>query len=117
MFSQKMSQEVTRVLLHLVFFSVLGFSLYLADNVTWAYLLVAILKALMAVLFAWLFFLMLTDSIIKSIMSTVEDLQEDRKKGGLLFHFIKPADNELIPKKTKEKKAKKPKKAKKKDNK
>jgi len=90
-----------------VLFAVLGFSLYLADNVTWEYLIITIFKALVAVLFAWLFFLMLSDSIIKSIMSSVDDLQEERKMGGLLYHFIKPADNELIPKTKKSKKTKK----------
>ena len=110
MFAQKMTKEITKTLLKWVFLVVLGFSLYLSDDVTWPNLIASLLKALIAVIFAWLFFLMLTDSIIKSIMASVEDLQEERKKGGLLYHFIKPADNEILPKDKESKKRKKTKK-------
>ena len=67
----------------------------------------------MAVILAWLFFLILSDTLIKSIMASVGDMQKKREEGGLLYHFIKPADNEIVPKPPKEKPKKSKKKSKK----
>ncbi len=107
---EKISRELTRTLLYMVFFTVLGFSLFLAPHISWDQILIAIFKALISVVFAWFFFLMIADSLVKSISATVADLQEERKKGGLLYHFIKPADNEVIFEPKKSKKSKKSKK-------
>lgn len=96
--TQSMSHKITRILLGAVFFVVLIFSIYLPSEVTWNVLLFALFKAAVAVIFTWLFFLILSDTLLKSIIASVEHMQEKRKEGGLLYHFIKPADNEIIPK-------------------
>ena len=93
---QAISRNITRVLLYGIFLTVTSFSVYLADDVTWKVLLFALFKGILAVIFSWLFLLILSDAIVKSIISSVADSQHRRKEGGLLYHFIKPADNEGI---------------------
>jgi hypothetical protein len=109
MHSKIMSHKITHTLLGAVFFLVSTLSLYLSTELTWEALLFALFKGIIAIVFAWLFFLILSDTILKSIMTTMSGMSDMRKEGGLIYHLIKPAENEIIPerKKVAKKRAKK----------
>jgi hypothetical protein len=94
--SHEIARMITRVLLNAVFFIVVGFSLFLADDITWGALMFAITKGVMALFFSWLFFLILSDTIVKSIISNVAQKHELRREGGLIYHFVDPLENEVI---------------------
>ena len=98
--SKVISKVITKILLQVVFLMVFGFSLYLSNDLSWENFVFSLFKGIIAVIFSWLFFLILSDTIVKSLMLSVSELQEKRKDGGLIYHFIRPAENEVREKKS-----------------
>jgi uncharacterized membrane protein len=94
----KICQNIIKFLLPVIFLTVTFFSLYLAPALTWNAMVFAAFKGIIATFFAWLFYLIVLDAIIKSIMSSFSGMSEKRREGGLIYHFIKAADNEIIEK-------------------
>lgn len=104
---QKICQHIIKSLLPVIFLLVTFFSLYLGAGLTWDTLVFAVFKGIMATIFAWLFYLIVLDAIVKSIMASFSGMSEKRREGGLIYHFIKAADNEILEKSRGKKPAKK----------
>jgi hypothetical protein len=106
-----LAKTITRTLVPALFLSVLGFSLLLAPEITWAQIGFAFAKGALAAIFGGIFLLILSDTMVKSIASSVTEARASRKDGGFLFHFIKPEPGEILddepepPKKAKKKEA------------
>ncbi|MBF0431604.1 MAG: hypothetical protein HQK83_10015 [Fibrobacteria bacterium] len=105
--AQNITRNLSKIIIHSIVLTVIGFSLYLTDEISLNAIIFILFKGLIAYIFFWIIFLILTDSLVKSMMISVADLQEKRKDGGLLYHLIKPADNEIIVKEIKKMRKKK----------
>ena len=94
--TEKITSSITHALLVIVFFTVVGFSLFLAEELSWTHLAVAFIKGCIAVGLAWIFFYILLDALVKSVITSALASQAKRFNGGLLFHFIKPEAQEIF---------------------
>jgi hypothetical protein len=89
------AKAITRAVLVMLFLAVVGFSLLLAPELTWAHIGFALLKGALTVLFGAVFLLILTDTMVKSIAASAVEAHASRREGGFLYHFLKPDPGEL----------------------
>ena len=89
------SKIINRFLVVAVFGVVLFLSLYLSDHLTWRAIAFSFFKASVSALVAWLFFLLLSETLLKSIVTLLEDKPGLREQGGLLYHLVKPDKTEI----------------------
>ena len=92
------AKALTKALLGTLFLFVLLLSLFLSPQITWAVLTFSLFKAALATSLGWLFFLILSDALVKSIASSAKHAKAKRFDGGMLYHFLKPDENEIIDK-------------------
>lgn len=90
-----MAKSITRTVLALLVIAVVGFSLLLAPDINAAQIAFALGKGLLTLIFGWIFILILTDTIVRSIASSALEARATRREGGILFHFLKPEPNEI----------------------
>lgn len=81
----------------IVFLLVLGLSLYFMDTLSWESVAWSFFKAAMGIIVGFLFILLVSDTLIKGLRTSVRDEQKERKEGGFLYHFIPPSENEVDP--------------------
>ena len=89
------AKAITRTVLSGLVLAVIGFSLLLAPQIDGTQLTLAFGKGLLTFLFGWIFILILSDTLVKSIASSALEARASRKDGGMLFHFLKPEPGEL----------------------
>lgn len=92
---QKITANLARILLGMIFILTLVFSLYFSADLSWETLLWSLFKAAATLVVTWLFILVISDTIVKGIQGSVRDKSEWRAEGGLLFHFIPPGEKEI----------------------
>jgi hypothetical protein len=90
------AKAITRTILMALVLAVIGFSLLLAPQIDVAQIVFALGKGLLTFLFGWIFILILTDTLVKSIVSSAMEARATRKDGGMLFYFLKPDPGELL---------------------
>jgi hypothetical protein len=90
------AKAITRAVLVTLVLAVIGFSLLLAPQIDGAQILFALGKGLLTLLFGWIFVLILSDTMVKSIASSALEARATRKEGGMIYHFLKPDPGELL---------------------
>ncbi|MBW8889854.1 MAG: hypothetical protein JF616_19005 [Fibrobacteres bacterium] len=90
------AKAITRTVLMALVLAVVGFSLLLAPQIDVSQIVFALAKGLLTFLFGWIFILILTDTLVKSIVSSALEARATRKDGGMLFYFLKPDPGELL---------------------
>jgi hypothetical protein len=89
------AKAITRAILVTLVLAVIGFSLLLAPDINATQVAFALGKGLLTFLFGWIFILILSDTMVKSIASSAIEAHASRKEGGMLYHFLKPETGEL----------------------
>ena len=89
------AKAITRTVLTLLFLTVTGFSFLLAEEITWPLIAFSLLKGFLAVVFGWIFVLILTDTMVKSIVYSAVEARASRREGGFLYHFLRPDPGEI----------------------
>lgn len=92
---QQLVKTLTRSALSALVFLVFLLSVLTASEVSWESMLHAALKALFAGILGQIFFLIIFDTVVRSIVSSAIEANAKRREGGLLFHFLKPDPDEL----------------------
>lgn len=90
------AKAITRAILATLVLAVIGFSLLLAPEIDTSQILFALGKGFLTFTFGWIFILILTDTMVKSIASSAIEAHASRKDGGMLYHFIKPESGEVV---------------------
>ena len=88
------AKAITRTILATLVFAVIGFSLLLAPDINTAQILFALGKGFLTFVFGWIFILILSDTMVRSIASSAIEAHASRKDGGMLYHFLKPEPGE-----------------------
>jgi hypothetical protein len=94
--SLSIAKAITKAVLMTLVLAVVGFSLLLAPEINATQVAFALGKGFLTFLFGWIFFLILTDAMVRSIASSALEAQASRKDGGMLYHFIKPEPGEVV---------------------
>ena len=102
-----LAKAITRTLVPALFLSVFAFSLLLAPEINWSQIGFAFAKGALAAIFGGIFLLILSDTMVKSIASSVAEAKASRKEGGFVYHFIKPEPGEILDEETAPAKGKK----------
>ena len=90
------AKTITRAVLITLVLAVIGFSLLLAPQLDAAHIVFALGKGLLTFLFGWIFILILSDTLVKSIASSAMEARASRKDGGIIYHFLKPEPGEVV---------------------
>lgn len=90
------AKQITRAILVTLVLAVIGFSLLLAPQIDASQIIFALGKGFLTLVFGWIFILILSDTMVKSIASSAMESQAMRKDGGMLYHFLKPDPGEII---------------------
>lgn len=94
--AMSIAKAITRAVLLTLVLAVIGFSLLLAPELDAEQIVFALGKGLLTFLFGWIFILILSDTMVKSIASSALESRATRKDGGMLYHFLKPDHGELL---------------------
>ncbi|MDB5048714.1 MAG: hypothetical protein JWO30_1785, partial [Fibrobacteres bacterium] len=73
------AKAITRAILVTLVFAVIGFSLLFAPEITAAQILFAVGKGFLTLIFGWIFILILSDTMVKSIASSALESRATRK--------------------------------------
>jgi hypothetical protein len=90
------AKTITRAILATLVFAVIGFSLLLAPEINSTQILFALGKGSLTFAFGWIFILILSDTLVKSIAASAMEAHVSRKEGGMLYHFLKPEPGEVV---------------------
>jgi hypothetical protein len=90
-----LANVITRYTLIVLFFLVFFLSVLVSPDVDWNSLFFSLLKAMLAVGLGWIFFLIVTDAVVRSITASAIESRAERRDGGLLYHFLPPDPGEL----------------------
>jgi hypothetical protein len=93
--AMSITKAITRAVLVTLVLAVFGFSLLVAPEINGTTVTFAMIKSLLTLVFGWIFILILSDTIVKSIVSSALEAKSSRKEGGFIYHFLKPDYNEL----------------------
>ncbi len=94
--SNTISQTINKVILTFTFLFVTLFSILLSNQITWESILFSLFKGVLAVCLGWYFFLILGDTLVKSISSSAAHARARRLEGGLVYHFLQPDKHEIL---------------------
>src|SRR4051812_41367752 len=89
------AKAITRAVLVTLVLAVIGFSLLLAPDINTVTVLTALVKGFLTWLFGWIFILILSDTMVKSIAASAMEARATRKDGGFIYHFLKPDLDEV----------------------
>lgn len=92
------AKSITRAILVTLVLAVIGFSLLLAPEINASQILFALGKGFLTLVFGYIFILILSDTMVKSIASSAMEARATRKDGGMLYHFLKPDPGEILEK-------------------
>ncbi|MDB5102695.1 MAG: hypothetical protein JWP91_384 [Fibrobacteres bacterium] len=93
--AMSIAKAITRAILGALVLSVIGFSLLLAPEIDATQIGFALGKGFLTLVFGWIFILILSDTMVKSIASSALEARASRKDGGMLYHFLKPDPGEV----------------------
>ncbi len=86
----RLTQQITRYLITLLFFFTVGFSLFLSSDFSWQTIVTALVKGLLLATASWIFFLIVSDTFVKSLMASARDATLLPEQRGILTHFKSP---------------------------
>jgi protein-S-isoprenylcysteine O-methyltransferase Ste14 len=89
------AKAITRAVLVTVVLAVFSFSLLLAPEVNAETVTGALIKGFLTLVFGWIFILILSDTMVKSIAASARESKASRRDGGMLYHFIKMEKSEV----------------------
>lgn len=89
------AKSITKAVLVTLVLAVFSFSLFLSPEINGTTVGFAIVKSLLTLLFGWIFILIISDTMVKSIASSALEARASRKEGGMIYHFIKPDSDEV----------------------
>src|SRR3954471_6047841 len=90
------AKTITKGILVTLVLAVVLFSLLLAPEITVPIILFSLAKGFLTLMFGWIFILILSDTMVKSIASSALEAHASRKEGGFIYHFLKPDANEIL---------------------
>lgn len=90
------AKSITRAILVTLVLAVIGFSLLLAPEINASQIITALGKGFLTLVFGWIFILILSDTMVKSIAASAMESRATRKDGGMLYHFLKPDPGEIL---------------------
>ncbi len=90
------AKAITRAALACLFFAVFFLAVLVSPAINGSVLFASLLKALLAVGLGWLFFLIVSDALVRSITASAVDTRASRRDGGLLYHFLPPDPDEIF---------------------
>lgn len=85
------AKAITRAILVTLVLAVIGFSLLVDPTQVFF----ALAKGFLTLVFGWIFILILSDAMVKSIASSALEARASRKDGGMIYHFLKPDPGEV----------------------
>jgi hypothetical protein len=94
----ELARIITRYLSGLVALSIFSFSLLMSPEIDGGVMAFSFLKACAALAFSWLFFLIIADTLVRSIAISAVEHEARRKDGGLLYHFLRADPGEILNK-------------------
>jgi hypothetical protein len=94
--AMSIAKAITRAILATLVFAVIGFSLLLAPEINATQIAFALGKGFLTFAFGWIFILILSDTMVKSIASSALEARASRKDGGMLYHFLNPEPGEIV---------------------
>ena len=89
------TKAITRAVLVTLVLAVFTFSLLLAPEINGTTVTFALIKGFLTLLFGWIFILILSDTLVKSITASAIEAMASRKDGGFIYHFLKPTSDEI----------------------
>ncbi len=90
------TKAITKAVLITMVLAVIGFSLLLAPEIDGTQVAFALIKGFLTLGFGWIFLLILSDTIVKTIAASAMEARASRKDGGFIYHFLKPELNEVM---------------------
>jgi len=97
------TNAVTKTLVVVIFWVVLLIDLLLEPTISFKEIILALIKAVVMSGLFWLFFVMLVDTFLKTILLDAKEKKADRTDGGLSYHITEPSPEELAWLKAEEK--------------
>ncbi|MGL1935111.1 MAG: hypothetical protein OCD01_08825 [Fibrobacterales bacterium] len=92
--SQGLTRAITKTLVILVFWGVLGISLFIRDTITINDLLFDLAKSLVVCGVFWILFLIISDTLVKSMIHSAKSESADRFEGEMTFHVTQDTPEE-----------------------
>ena len=92
--TQALVRAITKTGVILVFWCVFLLSLMLRDNLSFQVILFDLTKSFIVAAMAWVFLLILNDTVLKSMIEGAKDARVDRYNGGLSYHLAEPSKEE-----------------------
>src|SRR3954462_8207531 len=89
------AKTITKGILVTLVLAVVLFSLLLAPEITVPIILFSLAKGFLTLMFGWIFILILSDTMVKSIASSALEARATRTQGGMLYPFLKPDPSEI----------------------
>ncbi len=91
----RLTRAITRYLITLLFFLTVGFSLFLSPDLSWQSIVTSLLKGLLISVASWIFFLIVSDTFVKSLLASARDASIPPEQRDLLSHFV-PAEGSVV---------------------
>ena len=89
------AKAITRAVLVTLVLAVFSFSLLLAPEINATTVTFALIKGFLTLIFGWIFVLILSDTMVKSIAASALEAMASRRDGGFIYHFLKPGIDEI----------------------
>jgi hypothetical protein len=87
-------RALTKILVMIIFWVILGFSLFLTDDYSFNNIMFILAKSFAAAAIFWVLMMIAVDSVVRSMVAAAREKQADRFKGGLSYHFTEPSKEE-----------------------
>ncbi len=94
--AKSIAKAITRAILGSLVLGVFSLSLLFANEINGSTVFMALSKSLLTLFFGWIFILILSDTLVKSIAASAREAQASRKDGGFIYHFLKPDHDEIV---------------------
>ncbi len=92
--TQNLTRTITKTLVILVFWIVFGISLFIRETISINDLLFDLAKSLVVSGIFWVIFLIISDTMIKSIVHSAKSENADRFEGEMSYHILDEAPEE-----------------------
>jgi hypothetical protein len=93
--SVHLARAITNTLVIVLFWCILLLSLFLRNELSLLGILFDVGKSLFVAGFAWLFLIIIMDTLVKSMMFSAQESKYDRYEGGVLYHLTEPSVEEI----------------------
>ncbi len=84
----KLTRIIARYLITLLFFLTVGFSLFLSPDLSWPSIVSSLIKGLLLSVASWIFFLIISDTFVKSLLASAREASLPPEQRDLLSRFV-----------------------------